>query len=145
MTPRVPQMLLSMALDALPAQLRVLRSAKAELGDYVWAFFDGRVVPGRALAFAQLVERGVERDVARRRVEDAIKRARAQGSVFSLGVMTTRDGFPSLLAELAGDRAGVEAIRAWTAEAVKPGWFRLAVVAGAATQLQLVRLDSLPR
>lgn len=138
-------MLLTTALEALPAQLAVLRRARASLDDYVWAFFDGRVNPGRRLAVQQTVARGATPAQAIARVDAAIKDARARGLVFSLGVLETTADFPELLRRLGGDAHGVGAIASWLGEPVATGFFRLVVVSGSKTQIQLVSVASLKR
>lgn len=141
----VPKMLLDMALDALPEQLAVLRKCRATNEDYVWAFFDGRVVPGRRLAIIQLCIAGMPQERAVRQIDKAIKEAKERGKLFALGVMATTEEFPGLLRRLAGDETGVGTIAAWLAEPVPPRWFRVAAISGSATQIQLVSIDSLRR
>lgn len=139
----VPHALLDLALDALPKQLRMLHSSKASFDDYVWVFFDGRVLPGKRVAKMDLLQRGMSPERAAAKIETAIKDARKQGRVFSLGLMLVRDEFPALFDRLGGDEAGVAGIRAWVNEPVEAGWFRIAIVSGSNTQLQAVRIDSL--
>jgi hypothetical protein len=141
----VPKKLLEMALAALPEQLAVLRKCRAANEDYVWAFFDGRVIPGRRLAMIQLCGAGATPQRAATQVDRAIKDARAQGKLFALGVMATTEEFPRLLRSLAGDEIGVGTIAAWLAAPLPPRWFRVAAISGPATQVQTVSIDSLRR
>jgi len=140
--PGVPTMLLEMALNALPRHLAELRSCGAVMEDFVWAFFDGRVMPGRRVATMQLRARGLAEERAARDVDAAIKQARAKGSVFALGMMLTTQEFLSLLRQLAGDESSLASFRAWLDEPIEQGWFRIAVISGATTQLQSVSIES---
>ena len=117
----VPKLLLDMALAALPKQLGLLRSSRASLDDYVWVFFDGRVLPGKRVVKMDLLQRGMSPERAAARIETAIKDARKQGRVFSLGLMLVREEFPELFERLGGDASGVAAIRRWVDEPVEAG------------------------
>lgn len=136
----VPKALLHAAVTALGDQLIALGPA-ASGADLLWAFFDGRVAPGRRLAVEQLCARGVSVAQATKQVDAAAKAARATGQVFAVGVLASGDELVSLLRRLAGDAVGVANVSAWIKEDVPKGWFRLVIVVGSTTQLQLASID----
>ncbi len=139
---RLPNLLIDMAVDGLRTHVRdALDSGGAD--DYVWAFFDGRVVPGRSVAMQQLLVSGMPANVAHARIDDGVKAARSAGKIFAIGVMTTRSGFVGLLQSLSAGGPGVASIEMWLREPLPDRHFRMAIVAGNTTQTQLVSLDAL--
>ena len=88
----VPTLLLEMALEGLPTHVAALVESGESLGEYVWAYFDGRVRPGRTFAVMHLQNGGASLEQATRQVDAGIKNTRASGGIFAFGVMTTARG-----------------------------------------------------
>lgn len=126
-------------MEALPPQLDELVAGGEDLSDHVFAYFDGRVRPGRAIAVSHLQSQGATLEQATRQIDTGIKETRARGSVFAFGVMTTRRGILDMLRQLGGG-AGMEAIAQWVSTPAAENTFRILVVAGEAMQLRLVEL-----
>jgi hypothetical protein len=134
-------MLVTMALDALPAQVAALEKAGEDVSRYVWAFFDGRVSPGRNVALMHLREQGASPEVAAQRLDAGIKEARSKGSIFALGLMLPSERVIRFLTDLGGNRESLAPIERWIADVVPPGAIRAAVITGPTMQL----LHALPR
>lgn len=134
-----------MALDALPHQVELLRRDGADLRAHVAVFLDGRVAPGRSFAISQARKRGATVVDATTRVDAAIRAARKQGKILSIGLVLVRDDFLDFLRAIGGAQPGVIAVEKWLDEPLPEGMFRLVVIAGPLTQFQLVSLHALPR
>lgn len=141
----IPKMLVRMALDALPAQVAALDRAGEDIARYVWAFFDGRVPPGRNVALMTVREQGASPEQAARRLDVAIRDARSKGSIFALGLILPSGRLLRLLTDLGGNREGLASIEAWLADPVPPGAVRVTVIAGSTMQLvHVVPSDPVP-
>ena len=139
----IPQRLLQMALDALPHQLELLRRDGSDPRSHVAVFLDGRVAPGRSFAISQACQRGAALADATTRVDAAIKAARKQGKIFSIGLVLVRNDFLDFLRRIGGDQRGVITVEQWLNDPLPEGMFRLVIIAGALIQFQLVSLDAL--
>lgn len=139
----IPAMLVETGLQALPRQLRLLRRDGGSPSEYVGVFLDGRVAPGRTLAISEARKHGITLAEAIARVEAAIRAARKQGRIFALGLMLSPEECLDLFRRIGGQQKGVDEVAAWLREPLTDRLFRLAIVAGSATQLQLVSLDAL--
>jgi hypothetical protein len=134
----MPAILQSMALESLAEPLRAMAVSDADVDEYVWAYFDGRVNPGTSLAIRHLVESGATAERATKEVHAAIKQTRRAGNVFAFGVMTTKAGFLELLTELGAQ--GLGPIQQWLDEPAAAGHLRMVIVAGDRIQTQHVEL-----
>lgn len=136
----VPAMLVETALEGLAHQLRNLRRDGANPRDYVGVYLDGRVAPGRARAIAETRKQGVTLAEANALVDAAIKSARKQGRIFSVGFVLPVEECLRLFRTIGGQQRGVDEVESWLREPLPDRMFRLAIVAGPVTQLQLVPL-----
>jgi hypothetical protein len=132
----VPKLLIDMAIRELGKPLTELAQDGGRFDDHAWLYLDGRLPPGRPFAIQQIALRGSTLEQATRAVDAQIKRARANGELFALGVMLPCDELLALLEKLAGGRTeGLEMLRAWLAQPPPEKAFRVVVISGSATQL----------